>query len=407
MGKGYNTGIVSEEVNPNRARYMVVALAVAVNMVSYLDRVSISVAAPALRSEFGFTPLQMGKVFSAFSLSYAIFQAPWGAAADRFGARTIVTFGILGWSLFTGLTAAAWNLISLLTIRFAFGAIEACLSPAVSSAFGRWIPVERRSTAFGVFLGGGRLGGAIGPGIAALLVLHYGWRSSFVAFAALGIVAGAVWWRYYRDTSDLPRARTASRPAQVSSSLVLLLLAAFSYTCMWQFYITWFPTYLVEKRGFALVEAGKLAGLPFLFGLVANWIGGFASDGLARRFGLRVGRGGFAFAALMVSALLLSAGVSSGSRTTAAILIALAAGAGDLMLGAAWASAVDIGGKDAGAVSGLMNSASNFGGFVSPIAFGWVLQTWKDWNSVLFVAALANVLAACCWLGISHENEKL
>jgi MFS transporter, ACS family, glucarate transporter len=176
---------------------------------------------------------------------------------------------------------------------------------------------------------------------------------------------------------------------------------------MWQFYITWFPTYLVEKRGFALVEAGKLAGLPFLFGLVANWIGGFASDGLARRFGLRVGRGGFAFAALMVSALLLSAGVSSGSRTTAAILIALAAGAGDLMLGAAWASAVDIGGKDAGAVSGLMNSASNFGGFVSPIAFGWVLQTWKDWNSVLFVAALANVLAACCWLGISHENEKL
>ena len=70
------------------------------------------------------------------------------------------------------------------------------------------------------------------------------------------------------------------------------------------------------------------------------------------------------------------------------------------MLAAAWASAVDIGGKAAGAVSGLMNSASNFGGFVSPIAFGWVLQTWKDWNAVLFVAALANVLAACCWLGV-------
>jgi MFS family permease len=369
-------------------------------MVSYLDRVSISVAAPALRSEFGFTPLQMGQVFSAFSLSYAIFQAPWGAAADRFGARAIVTLGIVGWSLFTGLTAAAWNLISLLAIRFAFGAIEACLSPAVSSAFGRWIPVERRSTAFGMFLGGGRLGGAIGPGIAALLVLRYGWRSSFVAFAGLGIVAGTMWWRYYRDAPDLLPARTESRPTPVSSSLVCLLLAAFSYTCMWQFYITWFPTYLVEKRGFTLVEAGKLAGLPFLFGLGANWIGGFASDGLARRFGLRVGRSGFAFAALIVSALLLSLGVSSGSRTTAAILIALAAGAGDLMLAAAWASAVDIGGKAAGAVSGLMNSASNFGGFVSPIAFGWVLQTWKDWNAVLFVAALANVLAACCWLGV-------
>ncbi len=265
-------------------RYTVIALAVAVNMVSYLDRVSISVAAPALRTEFGFTPLQMGQVFSAFSLSYAIFQAPWGAAADRFGARAIVSLGIIGWSLFTGLTAAAWNLVSLLAIRFVFGAIEACLSPAVSSAFGRWIPAERRSTAFGIFLGGGRLGGAIGPGVAALLVLHYGWRSSFVAFAGLGIVAGAMWWRFYRDPSEVARAPRASGPTPVSASLVFLLLAAFSYTCMWQFYITWFPTYLVEKRGFTLLDAGKLAGLPFLFGLGANWIGGFASDGLVDYF---------------------------------------------------------------------------------------------------------------------------
>jgi ACS family glucarate transporter-like MFS transporter len=387
-------------VNLNLRRYTVVALAVAVNLVSYLDRVSISVAAPALRSEFGFTPLQMGQVFSAFSLSYAIFQAPWGAAADRFGARAIVTLGILGWSLFTGLTAAAWNLISLLTIRFTFGAIEACLSPAVSSAFGRWIPVSQRSTAFGIFLGGGRLGGAIGPAIAALLVLRYGWRSSFVAFAGLGVVAGAAWWHYYRDSSDIPRTDKPRGPTKVSAPLVFLLLAAFSYTLMWQFYITWFPTYLVEKRGFGLVDAGKFAGLPFLFGLAATWMGGFASDGLARRFGLRVGRAGFAFVALMVSALLLYTGVSAGDRTTAAILMALAAGVGDLMLGAAWATAVDIGGKDAGAVSGLMNSSSNFGGFVSPIAFGWVLQTWKDWNAVLFVAAFANVLAACFWLGV-------
>ena len=109
-------------------------------------------------SEFGFTPFEMGQVFSAFSLSYAIFQAPWGAAADRFGARAIVTLGIVGWSLFTGLTAAAWNLISLLAIRFAFGAIEACLSPAVSSAFGHWIPVERRSTAFGFGVSGRPVG---------------------------------------------------------------------------------------------------------------------------------------------------------------------------------------------------------------------------------------------------------
>jgi len=392
-------------VNSRREQHRIIALAVAVNLVSYLDRVSISVAAPALRSQFGFTPVQMGQVFSAFSLSYAIFQAPWGMVADRFGARRIVALGIIGWSLFTGLTAASWNLISLLTIRFVFGAIEACLSPAVSSAFGRWIPDNQRSTAFGVFLGGGRLGGAISPAIAAMLVLRYGWRASFTAFAALGVVAGAAWWRWYRDPIAPAKLTERSRSTPVSSPLICLLLAAFTYTFMWQFYITWFPTYLMEKRGFGLVEAGKFAGLPFLIGLAANWAGGLASDRLVRCFGHRAGRSGFAFAALTLSALLLYAGVISADRTAAAILIALAAGAGDLMLGAAWASAVDIGGKAAGAISGLMNSASNFGGFVSPLVFGFALQAWKDWNSVLFVAALANVLAACFWLGVKSSDE--
>jgi MFS family permease len=387
-------------VNPARTQRTVVTLALAVNLVSYLDRVSISVAAPALRSEFGFTPLQMGQVFSAFSLSYAIFQAPWGAAADSFGARRIVTLGILGWSLFTALTAASWNLISLLLIRFLFGAIEACLSPAVGSAFGRSIPASQRSTAFGVFLAGGRLGGAIGPAMAAVLVLRYGWRASFLAFAGLGILAGAAWWRGYRDPVQIGAVRERLPRTPVSSPLICLLLAAFTYTFMWQFYITWFPTYLIEKRGFELVEAGRFAGLPFLFGLAATWIGGWASDRLTRRFGLRMGRSGFAFAALILSAAALSIGVSTGNRTTAAILIAFAAGAGDLMLGAAWACAVDIGGEAAGAVSGLMNSASNMGGFVSPLLFGWVLQTWKEWNAVLIVAALANVAAACFWLGV-------
>jgi ACS family glucarate transporter-like MFS transporter len=118
-----------------------------------------------------------------------------------------------------------------------------------------------------------------------------------------------------------------------------------------------------------------------------------------------MGRSGFAFAALILSAAALSIGVSTGNRTTAAILIAFAAGAGDLMLGAAWACAVDIGGEAAGAVSGLMNSASNMGGFVSPLLFGWVLQTWKEWNAVLIVAALANVAAACFWLGVAKDPK--
>ena len=123
-------------------RYGLVALALAVNMVCYTDRVCISVAAPGMRAEMGLSPTQMGFVFSIFSLSYFLGQTPWGALADRRGARGLVTMAILGWSSFTALTAAAWSYVSLLAIRFTFGGLESALSPSVAQAF-RSITIPR------------------------------------------------------------------------------------------------------------------------------------------------------------------------------------------------------------------------------------------------------------------------
>ncbi len=106
---------------PTRARYSVVLLTLLINLMCYTDRVCVAVAAPDIQKAFSFTPAEMGLVFSIFSLSYFLGQAPWGVAADRFGARWIVAFAILGWSVFTGLTGVAWSLASLLAIRFVFG----------------------------------------------------------------------------------------------------------------------------------------------------------------------------------------------------------------------------------------------------------------------------------------------
>jgi nitrate/nitrite transporter NarK len=248
----------------------------------------------------------------------------------------------------------------------------------------------------------------------------------FLSFACLGILAGAGWWFWYRNWPDqhpriareeldvIAAANVPSgqeeRPrwkALLSSRpLVLLLLVAFGYTFMWQFYITWFPTYLLDKYGFTLAEATKYAGLPFIFGLAASWIGGFLTDLLTRRFGVRVARGSLGSSALLVAALLLGCGIFYPDRNVAAILTALAGGFGDLCLGATWASAVDIGGKAAGAVSGLMNSASNVGGFVSPMVFGLVLEKWNNWNTVLMVAVAASALSAFLWLGVFVDGNQ-
>ncbi|MBM3773967.1 MAG: MFS transporter, partial [Acidobacteria bacterium] len=184
---------------PSRVRYQIVFLALVIDMISYMDRVCISVAAPAMRTEFGFSPTRMGAVFSIFSLSYFLLQAPWGMLADRYGARGIVATAILLWSGFTALTSMAWNYASLLVTRLLFGASEAALSPSIASAYGRWIPVSERSTAFGAFLSGGRIGGAMAPPVAAWILARHGWRAMFLAFAGLGAAWSVVWWAYYRN----------------------------------------------------------------------------------------------------------------------------------------------------------------------------------------------------------------
>ncbi len=408
--------------SPTRVRYSIVAAAVLINVVSYSDRACIAVVAPDLRRAFGLSPAELGLVFGSFSLAYALFQAPWGALADRKGARGVVSFAIVWWSAFAALTAGAWNAVSLIVVRFLFGAGESALSPAVASAFNRWIPLRERATAFGAFLGGGRLGGALAPPLAALLVAHAGWRGVFVTFAMLGIPAALLWRACFREAPHLhPRVNEAEaelvardseeegpQPEKASlrctARLLCLLGVAFGYTFMWQFYITWFPTYLTEQRKLSLGEASFYAGLPLAFGVAANWVGGFLTDALGRRVGPRAARTLVGFAGLLGSAGLVAAGTYCPDARVAALLLASAAFAGDLSLGASWASALSIGGKAGGAAAGLMNSVSNLAGFVSPTLMGLCLQTSQDWSGVLTLAFSANAVAALLWLGVNPRR---
>ncbi|MEZ5360925.1 MAG: MFS transporter [Bryobacterales bacterium] len=405
---------------PTRIRYTVILLALLVDMTSYMDRVCISVAAPALEQEFSLSKAQMGWVFSIFSLAYFLGQTPWGMLADKLGARKIVTGAIVWWSAFTALTAAAWSYVSLLGIRFGFGAVEAALSPAIASAFARWVPVAERSTAFGAFLSGGRIGGAIAPPIAAFLLLNYGWRTMFLAFAGLGLVWAVLWHWWYRDRprehprisveeADWIEAHTQEEGAggselvgpwallRGSPRLGLLLAVAFGYTLMWQFYITWFPTYLVEQRGFSLERASFVAGLPFLFGVAANWVGGLLTDALCRRMAPGRARQLVGGGALLAAGALMLSGLLLPLAMPGALLMASAAFAGDMMLGPFWSSTIAIGGKAGGTAGGMANAASNLGGFVSPVLIGWALDLWGDWTAVLLLTIAANFAAAGLW----------
>ena len=410
-----------------RVRYLVVLLALLINMICYTDRVCIAVAGPEMRKAFDLSQAQMGLVFSIFSLSYFLGQTPWGMAADRYGARGLVSLAVAGWSVFTIFTAYAWSFVSLMSIRFTFGALEAALSPSVASAFNRWIPSSERSTAFGAFLGGGRLGGAITPPIAGLILLHYGWRAPFVAFGLIGLLGAVAWFYWFRNKpeehpavteTELERIQAGTSPKTrqtenipwsvllSSRRLWCLLATAFGSTFLWQFYITWFPTYLRENRGMSLSEAGFYASIPFLLGVGSTWVGGILTDAIGRRTDERSARTLIGLVSLSAAALLMSVGVWCPQAGVAALLMGCAAGAVDLYLGAAWSSAIDIGGSSGGAVAGLMNAASNCAGFASPALMGWVLQNSGDWNSVLLAGVGTTAISAVLWLFVNPRQSS-
>ncbi len=291
-----------------RVRNRVLSLLFLLTVITYLDRVCIGTMAGVISRDLGLSPRQMGAVFSAFILGYVLFEIPGGWLADRFGARLLLPRIVLWWSLFTAATGYAWSFASLSVIRFLFGAGEAGAFPTSSTVVLRWFPASERGRANGVLLMGSRVGGAFAPALVIALMNYAGWRRTFLVFAGLGIVWTLIWLRSYRNNpKDHPAVRTEELaeigeiPRQQKSSLdwkriwrsrnLWALCAMYSgYTYGLYFYLTWLPTYLHERRGLSWAGVGLGAALPFLMGAIANTAGGYWTDALVRRFGLRWGR---------------------------------------------------------------------------------------------------------------------
>src|SRR5262245_34604070 len=186
-------------MQPSRARYKVLAFTTILAIITYLDRVAISSAAPAVRSEMGLDAVQMGWVFSAFTWAYAIFEIPSGWMGDVMGPRKVLTRIVIWWSAFTAVTGAAWNFASLIIARLLFGVGEAGAFPNTSRSFAKWFPLSERGAAHGWIFMGTRMGGAITPPLVVALMTAVGWRRTFYLFGVLGIVWAWFWYRWFRD----------------------------------------------------------------------------------------------------------------------------------------------------------------------------------------------------------------
>jgi MFS transporter, ACS family, glucarate transporter len=405
-------------------------------MLTYLDRLNLSIAGKLIQDEFSFSTERMGVIFSAFLLGYALFQIPGGWAADRFGPRNLLTAAIVWWSAFTALTALAPNLIfarwfgvagSFIIVRFLVGVGEASSAPAANKLVARWMGPGHRAIGTSFTLMGIGLSGAITPVLIAWIMQRWGWRSSFFICGGIGIIA-AIAWHFY--VTDWPRRNPRVNAAELAligsqesvnsaahakpqppwgkilaTPRIWALLIG--YACQgYPIYIfhTWFFIYLVRVRGLSITQGGVWGATPYIAIVLLAPLGGRFSDAAAARFGKRMGRRTAVWTGMLASAALLWIGSAMHNRALAITL--LAAGGGFNMFAAStfWAACIDMTREFTASLSGLMNTFGNLGGWVSPLLTAYI-ATHFGWERALDFAALVTLASAACWLFVDASQS--
>lgn len=391
-------------------------------IITYLDRVCISVAGPRMQAELGISPEAWGWVTGMFVLSYGIFEIPCGALGDRIGPRRVLTRIVTWWSAFTALTGVVSNYFLLLVTRFCFGMGEAGAYPNAAAVIARWFPLKRRARTWGIVWMTSQLGGAMAPLLVVPIQVHFGWRMSFYVFSVLGVIWAVAWYAWFRDSpAEMPGVTAAEREelkdtgpkanhvipwaiALRSGNLWRLMGIAACYVYALYFFQSWFHTFLVKGRGFGEGDLW-LSSLPYFVGAGANCLGGFGSDWLVARSGLKAGRRVVGLVGLGTAALCIAATIATTSGPWTLLFLSLAYGGMTLQQPNMAAVALDIGGAHAGVIYGFANTAAQAGGFVSSIAFGYLVQHFGSYNAPLVPMVVTLVVGTYLWTRVDPTRE--
>lgn len=414
----------SAQPRPSLGRWYILLLISVMYLITYLDRVNISTAAPLISKEFGFNKLTMGLIFSAFVWAYAIFQVPGGWLSDRLGPRGVLA-GVVGyWSLMTVATGAAFSAVSFIVIRFLFGVGEAGAFPGATRAMQMWYPRRERGFVQGITHSASRFGAAIAPPLVVLIMTSVGWRWVFYLCGAVGFVWAVWWYLSYRNLpedhrlvnrAELETIRGANPKGEInpppvekqrkvpwgtllrSPNMWAVMCAYFTYVyCLWIF-LSWLPSYLVEARHFTLLKVGLLASLPLWAGVIGDTVGGLATDWLLRRTGnTKLARRAVAITGLLGCAVFIVPAAMTADAYVAVYCLTASMFFLELTIGPSWAVPMDTGGKYSGTVSGMMNMAGNIGGALSPMVFGLLAQL-GSWQAPFIVAAALLVAGSAVW----------
>ncbi len=410
-------------------RFILVFSSFLLTVLLYIDRACISVAKEDISNDLGFDMTQFGWIMAMFTLGYALFQTPSGKLADKNGPRKVISSIVAIWSVLTALTGAAWSYVSMLVIRFLFGAGEAGAFPSLSKVIFNWFPVKERGIIQGINFSGSRLGAAFGIPLVAVLIESVGWRMSFLIFGGVGILFAIIWFALFRDKPEqssfvgddekefiLANRQNPSgeKPGPLPFGKLMkskvMWKAMIQYICSnftFYFTLTWMFPFIKEKFGLGAVEAGMYASIPLFAGFLGNLVSGVMVDSIYKKRNIKASRRIPAIIGFSLAVFGMIMVTNSPNVSMSVIFLAIAVFGADMTLSPSWVFCIDIGKENAGTVSGTMNMAGNLGAFVTIIAYPY-LFSWTGSNVPFFyIAAGLSLIAIFTWLTMDPEKELI
>lgn len=427
-----------------RYRYLILTLITIVLALSSGDRAAISVAGSDMSKELGISSVEMGYLFSAFSWAYVVFLIPAGWLSDRFGSKKTLTAAIALWSVFTvamGLVHFIGMVVPLLlALRFLLGVAESPVGPGCTRVIASWFPSSERGMAGAIFNSAQYISLAFFTPLMGWLCFRFGWEYVFIVMGLVGLVIALVWWKLYylpvkhprMNSAELDYIRTGeglvdlesrqaapgdafkgrSQLAEVgllfkSRMLVGMFISQYCVSAITWFYVTWFPIYLVKERGFDILQAGLVASIPALCGLVGAVSSGFFSDWLVRRTqSLSIARKTPIVTGVLLSSSMMLCNYVDSQVLVIAVMSLAFFGKGFGNLG--FSVVADTAPREmVGMTGGVFNAMGNIAGIVTPVVIGYLLHSSGSFNSALLYVGAHGLLAAFSYLFIVGRIQRL
>jgi len=387
---------------------ILIGLLVAVAVINYIDRGSLSVAAPLISAEMHLDPVRMGVLLSAFFWSYAAMQFVAGWLADRFSVIWVLAIGLVIWSAATLSTAFSWGIASLLLCRVVLGAGESVAFPCYSKVIAGNFPSERRGVPNSLIEAATKLGPALGTLLGGILLARHGWRALFLVLGAGSLVWLIPWLAW------APRTPTPEREERRESPGVMEIAACRDawgtflgnacYTYSYYFLLTWLPSYLMQARHLSTEAMGVWGSIPYFAAAAAALVCGWLSDAWIRRGATptRV-RKTFVASGFLLSTVLVGAPLAAELRVSMALLCVGYVAFG-ILASNHWAITQTLAGpRAAGTWTGMQNTLGNLSGIVAPIATGMIVKATGSYVWAFVSPAILAVAGACSYVFLVRE----